>query len=182
MSNRSTIITYIVISLFFCSIDFVTRLSIAEVQFGHKNIVLDATTVNTAFLNNSDKNILNDKLALFDVVAPSPDVKVKKIKKVVQPAINLMPTQQQQMQKGSLHNLFDDKFKYTLIATFDNNGKQFCFLEQEDLLTKAKKKIRLNLGDMLSNYHLTQINNYWIELTQGNRKIQLQLFLIKPHK
>jgi len=179
MTNRTLILTASVFTLILCVLDFSTRLTFAKVDTVDKNIALDKNGLKTVFFGATEKQALANKLAKFDVIAPKKVVAVVKKALPVKPKINLLTAQQQQAQQGKLWGLFDDKFKYTLIATFDNNGKQFAFFEQKNLLTETKQKIRIFLGEKLANYQLTQVDSNSVKLVQGEQKIQLQLFLIK---
>ena len=179
MNKPVILITSSILVVCACLLDFANRLTVSEQASRDGSLSMVGKGINTSFLEPVAKQRLEKILAKYDVVEPKVVVAKPSQPKATQPKVNLMTKEQQLAQNGILQGLFDGEHKFTLVATFNNSGKKFALIKQKNLLTGQETQIRLFIGESLSSYHLTQVNNNSIEFVQGDRKIHLQLFLTK---
>ena len=161
-----------------CLLDFWTRLSPSSQEHNWNKANQQSQPVALKFLAKSQAASIRAAIGQFDVVAPpAPPVRLKDepVTEVVEPEI--MSTGQQNKQSGNLDEFFDGVNKFTLRATFNDNGQRFALLEKEDLRTLKLEKVVLRTDQLIANYTVGKINNTAITLINGERIVNLQLFL-----
>lgn len=161
--------------------DFQSRLATRDTEQVKMESLDKITALEVALLDEQSKQKIQALLTNFDVEEKAPaKVAVKKEKPV--PQVFIMGQEQQAQQQGSLLDLYDGNHKFQLIATFNDSGQKFALLLQKDLVTGKSEKIRLGMGEKISHYSLTKIDNRAIQVELDGRVIQLQLFQYKqPH-
>ena len=160
-----------------CLLDFWTRLSPSSQEHNWNKANQQSQPVALKFLAKSQAASIRAAIGQFDVVAPpAPPVRLKDepVTEVVEPEI--MSTGQQNKQSGNLDEFFDGVNKFTLRATFNDNGQRFALLEKEDLRTLKLEKVVLRTDQLIANYTVGKINNTAITLKNGERIVELQLF------
>lgn len=169
----------VVISLLIFSYDFYTRI-LPEASNTQQSEVASITSQKGAIvLSDNDKQEILSKLGEYDVVKTMSQTNKKTTKNNNKPKVFIMGMEDQLKQQGVLSDLFAGNDKYKLIATFDDNGAKFALLSKQDLVSGKMEKARVNLGESLANYKLTEIKNKSVQLEQGERVVQLQLFKYK---
>jgi len=179
MSKQMSIISSIGFVLFLCLLDFFSRLVITH---NYSDATLNFKANNSfavKLLSPPEVDALTKLLATFDVEKPATPPVTVAAPKVVKPQVKLLSIAEQMQQQGKLSGLFDGSNKFTLVATFDDQGKKFALIHQKNLINNAESNIRLFVGQSIANYKLTQVSSNSVDLVQGDRLIQLQLFLIK---
>jgi hypothetical protein len=159
-----------------CLFDFWTRLSPPSEDHNWNKTNQQSQPVALKILAKSQADSIRAAIGQFDVIAPPPvKLKDEPVTKVVVPEV--MSTEQQNKQSGNLDELFDGVNKFTLRATFNDNGQRFALLEKEDQLTRKREKVVLRTDQSIANYTVGKINNTAITLKNGERIVKLQLFL-----
>lgn len=162
----------IVFIFIFSLIDFSSRLYLSDIS-GKGEAAL-ATSSYPTYMRLEDataKNILS-AYQQFD------NKKKTKVNKPA-PGISGISLQQQQQQQGELDKLFADNLVFTLKAVIENSrvqGERYALLEQLDIKTGKKELVRLALNNALFGYKLVNISANYINLTAGERTINLRLY------
>lgn len=182
MGSRNYIIAAFVATLLVVSFDFSGRLlpestedTLANKQSGQ------AEKPSVTFLSSQQQTALNEVLGKYDVVKPEKnETNVRKAKKrKKKDRVKLLSREEQLAQAGALEGLFDGKNKYTLIATFNNDGEKFALIHRQHLISKKRAKFRVNLSEKVARYKVDKIEAKYIALVDGDRTVLLQLF--KPN-
>ena len=91
-----------------------------------------------------------------------------------QPAI--MAAAQQAQQQGALQQLWIDDATYQLLAVFSEAGQPFAVLLKQNQRDNSTEQLPIHIGQQLAHYQVEAIARHQVQLTAGQRSIQLQLF------
>jgi len=180
LTNYKTVLPIGIFIALLCLIDFTVRLmpnaDLIKANSSDNEFVNSSITV----LSDAQRKKIDDLLALFDVEAVQKNTS-KTVSKVVKPTISLMSKEEQLRQEGELVDLFDGEDKYSLVATFFDGDKRFGVFTKTHLPTGKKSHFRLYENEKVSIYKLTRVSNEFVEFSNGLRKVQMHLFLIKKN-
>lgn len=131
----------------------------------------------SAFSGNLNDKNLDDILTLYDgfdkpvepVAAVTPVAEV--------PAYKGLSESERNNQSGQLENFYTKDYKYTVVGLFEEQA-WFAVLEEEHVVTGAKKELRVDIGGMLPPYQISRITSASVELisTINKNVIQLTIF------
>jgi hypothetical protein len=176
--SKSPIIVSLVLLLILAT-DYLTRLSPEVDSSVKREIDTSREPLKINILTQDSVEALQSRLAKYDVEKKPEPVEPQQKAQISKPKVYIMPEDEQRNQQGKLDQLFDDKYKYVLRATFNNDGERFAVLERHDLEALKMEKITMKLGDALAGYRSQEIGNTYIKLKKDERIVELRLFIHK---